>query len=118
MRSFEDLLNILCDEDKNWWPFVFLRPERHEKISWWRTAFMALLYGVFSGTLLNALIKLAGEAEGLDPWIFPVGITLGCFALFRLTFMYGWNLRAARLAPLRRWTDDLADTPEPGPDVD
>jgi hypothetical protein len=101
VRSFEDVLNVISDLDQNWWPFVFLRPERHQKITWARTALLAILYGVFAGTLVNALVKLGGGEENINPWMFPVGATVGFFLVFRMTFAFGWNRRAARLSPLQ-----------------
>jgi hypothetical protein len=96
--DLERLANHVSDTDHEWWPFLFLRPERDERMTSRRVALLAALYGVFAGLLVNIVLRLTGEHGGLSPLAFPAATTLGLFAVFRLTFAASWNRRAARLS--------------------
>jgi hypothetical protein len=109
-------LNALNDLDAAWWPFLHLRPAEDERIGSRRAFALALLYGVFGGLLVNAVAAIAGQARDLPPLLFPVGATIAFFLVFRGTFAFSWNRRAARLVGSRSprsGTGAGADTPEP-----
>jgi Kef-type K+ transport system membrane component KefB len=97
MDRLEDWANWANDQDMQWWPFGFLRPEPHERMGSRRVLALAVLYGVFAGLAMNLVARLAGGGDGPAPWVFPVAGTLGFFLLFRTTFAWSWNRRAARL---------------------
>ena len=61
---------------------------------------LAILYGLFAGTFANAVVALNGEAYKVSVVTFPLCATFGFFAIYRSTFAYCWNRRAARLAPV------------------
>jgi H+/Cl- antiporter ClcA len=99
MDPFENALNFMSDMDATWWPFGFLRPEQHEKMSNLRVLALAVLYGVFAGMLGNVALKLAHEAHRVHSVLtFPLWTTLGFFMLYRFTFALAWNRRAERQA--------------------
>jgi hypothetical protein len=106
MRSFfrqradelEDVLNTVNDHDGQWWPFVFLRPGQQERMTSLRVAALSLLLGTFFGMLANVVVALtATAAHRPHVIVFPLATALGFFAIFRATFAYSWNRRAARL---------------------
>ena len=99
IEDLERVMNHVNDMDKEWGPFLFLRPERHERMTSLRVAQLAALYGVLAGLIVNVVVRLTGEhAASLHPLLFPVATTLGFFATYRSTFAACWNRRAERLA--------------------
>ncbi len=101
MDRFEEWTNWLNDLDSEWWPFQFLRPETHEKLTTQRVMLLAVLYGVFAGLFGNAIAALGGKAGALNPFLLPLSATLGFFIVFRVTFAFCWNRRAERLSAER-----------------
>jgi len=96
--ELEQILNTVNDHDGQWWPFVFLRPEQQERMTSFRVAALSLLLGCFFGMLANVVVALsASPAHRPHVVVFPLLTALGFFALFRITFAYSWNRRAARL---------------------
>ncbi len=98
LESLEAFVNELNDADHAWWPFLFLRPGREERMTSRRVAALAGLYGVGAGLLVNVLIRLGLGGSEPSPLLFPLAATVGFFALFRLTFAACWNRRAERVA--------------------
>lgn len=97
--ELEWMLNWVSDQDRQWWPFVFLRPEPQERMSSLRVAGFALLLGLFFGMLANVAVALSAPVWSRPHLaVFPTGTALAFFAFFRLTFAYSWNRRAARLS--------------------
>ena len=98
-EGLEQFANWMSDQDREWWPFVFLRPAQHERMGSRRVAALAALYGVFAGLLVNIVLVVSGHsAQSFNPLLFPVGATFGFFVIYRSTFAYFWNRRAERLA--------------------
>jgi hypothetical protein len=95
MEEFEAVVNNLSDSDFNWWPFLFLRPEQHEKLGNLRVAALSALYGVFLGMLINIVAAL--QHTHVHPVLFPALTTAGFFAFFRMSVAWCWNRRAERL---------------------
>src|SRR5437762_3151855 len=97
MDRFENALNFVNDLDSTWWPFGFLRPEQHERLSNLRVLGLSTLYGVFAGMVGNVALAMAHEAHRVGSVLtFPLWTTLGFFALYRFTFALAWNRRASR----------------------
>lgn len=120
MDRFEQFANWLSDRDAEWWPFLFMRPARERRMTTLRVAALAILYGVFAGMFTNAWVALAGKAGDVHVLAFPVGITGAFFVVFRLTFAFAWNRRAARMkkhpgldAFARTLPDDASDDADP-----
>ena len=97
--GLEQFANYMSDMDREWWPFLFLRPQQNERMGTRRVAALAALYGVLAGVVANVVLALMGHAVGtFNPLLFPAGATLGFFLIYRFTFAYFWNRRAERLA--------------------
>jgi hypothetical protein len=97
--NLERVMNDVNDMDHQWGPFLFLRPERYERMTSVRVAQLAALYGIAAGLFVNVMVRLTGEHAGsLHPLLFPAATTLGFFAVYRFTFAACWNRRAQRLA--------------------
>jgi hypothetical protein len=98
------MLNFVSDQDGQWWPFVFLRPEPRERMSSLRVGAFSLLLGVSFGMLANIAVALtAGPVAARPaPAVFPLATAFAFFVFFRLTFAYSWNRRAARLGGAKR----------------
>jgi hypothetical protein len=98
LDDIETLANHVNDTDLEWWPFLFLRPERHEPMTSARVLLLASLYGILVGVVVNVVLRLAGHPD-VSPFVFPVATTLLFFVIYRATFAACWNRRAARLSP-------------------
>ena len=98
--ELEQVVNLFSDMDREWWPFLFLRPAPHARMTSARVLLLATLYGGFVGMLANVMIALGagGGPSRLPVYVFPLWTTLSFFIIFRSTFAYFWNRRAARLA--------------------
>jgi hypothetical protein len=94
--DLERAANFLSDIDLNWWPFLFVRPSRRERMTSGHVALLATLYGVLAGVVVDVLLRCTPHAP-VSPWAFPLAIPLGFFALYRVTFAACWNRRAERL---------------------
>ncbi len=97
IEGLEQFANSVSDLDREWGPFLFLRPARTERMTSWRVMGLAALYGVMTGMLMNAVARVAGQGRDLNLLLLPTGATLGFFLLYRLTFAVCWNRRAERL---------------------
>ena len=93
--NLETTANWISDLDREWWPFLFLRPARDQRFSTRRVALLAILYGVFAGMLANVVLVLAGERMH-HAHTLPSVLTIVFFALYRLTFAAAWNRRVER----------------------
>jgi hypothetical protein len=99
VTEFEQVVNLFSDMDREWWPFLFLRPAPHERMGSARVALLATLYGGFVGMLANALLAVSGTSgPRLGVLVFPLWTIGAFFVVYRMTFAYFWNRRAARLA--------------------
>jgi hypothetical protein len=97
-EELEEMLNWVSDRDREWWPFLFLRPQQHERMGTLRVLALSILHGVFVGMLANIFISVVeGKGHEMNVLTFPLATTLGFFVFYRFTFAYFWNRRAARL---------------------
>lgn len=95
-HPLEEALNAVSDQDVGWWPFLELRPERHERIDSRRVARMLLSFGPLVAALL--VLPIVRFVSPLLAFALVVSCTAIAFTLFRLTFAVAWNRRAARLS--------------------
>ncbi len=100
MDVLEETFNDVSDGSAAWWPFLFLRPSRHERMTSLRVLVLAALYGIFAGLLL-VVVRACGRELPAHPASFPIGATIALFAMHRFTFAYFWNRRADRLSHAR-----------------
>ena len=98
--ELEEVVNLFSDMDREWWPFLFMRPAPHQRMTSVRVAALATLYGGFVGMLANVIVALTASAGSprLGVHVFPLLTTACFFVVFRLTIAFFWNRRAARLA--------------------
>ena len=97
--ELEWMCNWVSDQDGQWWPLLFLRPEPGQRMSSWRVVALALMLGTFFGMLANSFVLLTAPnaAWHLNVLTCPLCTSAGFFAIYRATFAYSWNRRAARL---------------------
>lgn len=94
--AWEEVVNAVTDADAAWWPFLFLRPPPHERITALRLLSLSALYGVLGGVMTNAAARAIEPHVDLHPLVFPAAATLGVFLLLQV-FAVSWNRRAGRL---------------------
>ena len=97
--ELEHVVNLFSDMDREWWPFLFMRPAPHERMTSARVALLSTLYGGFVGMLANAIIALSttAGASRIGVWVFPLWTTASFFVVFRTTIAFFWNRRAERM---------------------
>lgn len=101
MESLEEAVNEITDKDWNWWPFLWLRPSQHERLSTRLLATLALLYGLpIAGLASVALSIIKPEARELAPWIVAL-VPLAFFFVASVVVGPMWNRRAERLSAKR-----------------
>jgi len=95
--ELEETINEISDRDWSWWPFLWLRPEKHAELTLARVVVLSLLYGAPCG-VLTAIASSLLRARSLPETLFmPLA--------FPLLFLFAgsaivapmWNRRAERL---------------------
>jgi hypothetical protein len=94
----DDFINRLNDQDWGWWPFVRLRPPKHERITTGRLAVMSLVYGFVIGAVAIVLLARLGRASWSDSPRVVIASMLLFFGGWGAIFRPSWNRRAKRLA--------------------
>jgi hypothetical protein len=97
LDRLEDVVNEVSDRDWSWWPFLWLRPEKHADLSLARIVSLSVLYGVPSSVLMAFGIFLCRT-----PSVQEIVLTSACFPLLFLfigsvVVAPMWNRRADRL---------------------
>ncbi len=93
----EKAINEVSDKDWSWWPFLWLRPEKHAQLSLVRVAAISVLYGAPCGGLTSiALALLAPEARA-HAAVFAVAFPMMLFFVASVFVSPMWNRRAERL---------------------
>lgn len=86
--------NWLSDKDFMWWPFSFLRPERHVPMSFKDTSLMTVCFGGLA-FIMFIVMAIMNNALTFD---YVVSIFFSCFGGFFLWFNLitkpCWNYRA------------------------
>jgi hypothetical protein len=99
-QRFFTFINEISDRDEQWGPFLFLRPPRHSRIGWLRTAALALLLGGLFGMAGSVVLTvMARFLERPSPPVYamPGVLTAVYFLVCRFTVAAAWNRRARRL---------------------
>lgn len=98
MERLINFANGLTDDDKTWFPILFLRPEKDEKMTNTFVGILSLFYGVTGGVSLYLVLKALGLLSGIAALVVLsiVGV-VGVFIIYRLVFAYSWNSRAEGL---------------------
>lgn len=92
-----------CDQDSNWGPLLFLRPERKERMGLVRTVAGAVLLGLplgLFGTIVMTLFARLVSQPAPALAYFPAILTVAYWVVAQVTLARAWNRRALRLA---RW---------------
>jgi hypothetical protein len=97
MKIFLPLINFhnwLSDKDFIWWPFSFLRPEKHEPITFKHTLLMTGCFGGFA-FLAFSIMAVMNNALTFD-YVVSLFVTsfAGFFTWFNLVTKPLWNVRA------------------------
>ncbi len=98
MDSLERSLNWLTDMDWGWWPFLRLRPAKHEPLTTARVALMSLSFGMFYGIAVGVIMAGRGRLPWTNVPVIPFTLAAFFFVGYRFTFAVAWNARAERLA--------------------
>ena len=96
----EKAINEISDKDWSWWPFLWLRPEKHDRFSLRRVVAIAILYGLpCSGLVCLLLRRLAPHAPYATQALFAAALVFPLMFLFIGSVVVGpmWNRRAARI---------------------
>lgn len=102
----DSYIHELCDSDKGWGLFLFLRPKQEQPLTVFRIALIALIPGVALGALGSLLLQIVAQLLGRPPlsWLaFP--LTLFVLYFFAVWFLVApaWNRRVQRTERLRRF---------------
>ena len=97
LNQVEQAVNELSDKNWSWWPFLWMRPEKHVHLSLARVFSVSILYGVPMSTLMLIATKLQPVTSQSE--------LLFAGSVFPLLFLFigsvvvapMWNRRAARL---------------------
>jgi hypothetical protein len=100
LQDLEDAINELNDNDSGWWPFLFMRPAQHQKMSAARVLAVSVLYGLPAALLACIAVKLTHGRQDVHPLLLPAAVVAAFFVFYRFTFALCWNRRAARLSAL------------------
>jgi hypothetical protein len=106
LEDFERLANHISDRDRDWWPFLFLRPARDQRIKPLRIVILAVLYGLPFGMLLDIIYALTGSEVTMErPYLIPLVMIGGLFFSYSITLARAWNSRADRLRRQFEWRE-------------
>ena len=93
----EEAVNEVSDRDGSWWPFLWMRPEKHARLALRRLVSLALLNGLPAGGLLALSLSMVDpDARGSAPFFVAVFPLLLLF-VGSVVVAPMWNRRAARL---------------------
>ena len=117
MQWLEDALNWLSDQDWGWWPMLFLRPQKHEKMTFSRILKIAVYYGtlgaVFAGIPLTMRYQRCGclwfDNAPLTFLAIAFYMYAGIFIWCKFLSAIAWNRRAARLQKQKRKPDEAIE---------
>lgn len=98
METMINLANSLNDMDKTWFPILFLRPKKDEKMTNTLVGILALYYGLSGSVSIYLLLIYLGKLSGILPLvILSIVFVVGAFITYRAIFAFSWNTRAERL---------------------
>ncbi len=97
LDALEETVNEISDRDWSWWPFLWMRPEKHAKLSLLRIGSLSVLYGVPCSVLIGFALSLL-RASSLTERLFTA-VTFPLLFLFAGSVVVApmWNRRAERL---------------------
>ncbi|MBX3229857.1 MAG: hypothetical protein KIT84_05940 [Labilithrix sp.] len=97
LEHLENAVNEVSDKDWSWWPFLWLRPEKHEPMTLTRLATVAFLFGAPIGAFLTVVGAMVNpEAKYAAPVLLAI-FPLLLFFVASVVVGPMWNRRAERL---------------------
>jgi hypothetical protein len=97
IEAFENAVNEVSDKDWSWWPFLWLRPEKHASMTLARLFFASFLFGLPCGGLSSlAFAFVRPDAHDVAPFL---ALAFPMLLFFVASALVGpmWNRRAERL---------------------
>jgi hypothetical protein len=98
LDHLEKAINEVSDKDWSWYPFLWLRPKKHQSMGPFRLLAVAVLFGLPIGGLISLALALgvpdARPVASLPTLVFPLSL------FFVASVLVGpmWNRRAVREA--------------------
>lgn len=94
----EDLHNKASDTKFVWFPFAFLRPNKHEEICFARLVLMAIFFGSYYGIFFCVKQIFFGEVLTTEGALKNTIVAILCFLFwFSLVTAPCWNRRAKKI---------------------
>jgi len=98
MEKLIELANSITDNDKTWFPILFLRPKKDEKMTNTLVGILSLFYGITGSISLYLILLYLDILSGFLPLvILSILFVIGVFIIYRGIFAFSWNSRAERL---------------------
>ena len=98
MEKIIEIANGLTDMDKTWFPILFLRPKKDEKMTNSLVGILSIFYGLTGSISLYLILKYLDILTGILPLvILSIVFVVGVFIIYRVIFAFSWNSRAERL---------------------
>lgn len=91
------LHNWLADRDFVWWPFSFLRPEKHELITFSKVLQMSLCFGGMASVMFIGFAVMNNAFDLSSAFLTLLGSFASFYVWFFCVTMPLWNYRARRL---------------------
>jgi hypothetical protein len=97
MDALEETINEISDRDWSWWPFLWLRPEKHAQLSLARIVSLAVLYGLPCSVLMGVATSVLRTPS--TPELLFTAFAFPLLFLFSGSVLVApmWNRRAERL---------------------
>jgi len=102
-NELENYINFSSDIDSLWWPFLMLRPQKHERISNRLLIKMSLHFGIFYGVIYGIFLGIFLYMKNISYLyiILSISAFVICFIIYfflacKTTFVPFWNRRAER----------------------
>ena len=96
-EELEETINEISDRDWSWWPFLWLRPEKHAALTLSRVMALSLLYGLPCGVLTATAASLMRAASHSDSLFLSLTFPLLFLLAGSAIVAPMWNRRAERL---------------------
>jgi hypothetical protein len=97
IEAFEEGINEISDQDRNWWPFLWLRPTKDRELTLARLVLIAVLYGLPVGALGGLGMTLARPEMREGALVVAFAFPLTCLLFATTVVGPMWNRRAQRL---------------------
>lgn len=102
LELFTDFHNWVSDKDFIWWPFSFLRPEKHQPITMKLVFQMTACFSAL-GTLMFTAFTIVNNVFSVSSMFQTLVLSFGLFFIwFSLVTRTFWNRRAYRLSSQHR----------------